>query len=119
MADKLKSFIDSSNQEKTLQIMHIISPSPKFTAVKVIESLKHQDISTSGFKQDDSFTVTSLSRLQKRNFEIVCIKTKFLDEQTPQQLLVIVNDNDIPFQVVEFDTSGGNISFSIKVKVNF
>ena len=72
MADKLKSFIDSSNQEKTLQIMHIISPSPKFTAVKVIESLKHQVISTSGFQRDDSFTVTSLSRLQKRNFEIVC-----------------------------------------------
>ena len=44
---------------------------------------------------------------------------KFLDEQTPQQLLVIVNDNDIPFQVVESDNSGGNIFLFNKSESEF
>ena len=103
MADKLASFLGGNhycNSEK-LEEMHITSPSPKFTAIKIIAALK--SISTNGklkFQRDDSFLVTSSSRFQKGGIENELIKKALLTEGNPQQLLIIVNDKNSLFQIV-------------------
>ena len=94
------SYIDSENSKK-FQEMYIATPAPEFTTAKVIAALKR--ISPNGelkFVRDDSFLVTSSSRLQKGGFKKDWIKNALKSAGNPHQLLVVVNDSDDPFKLV-------------------
>ena len=96
MAVKLESFVTDSNVEKIV-VKIITSPMPKFTAVKVIEAL--QIISIDGkfkFQCYSNYLITSTSRLKMRKESM---RNVLLSEGNPYQLLVIVNDIDVPFQL--------------------
>ena len=99
IANKLKSFLNCSNSEG-LEAKHITSSSPKFTAVKVVAALVR--ISTE-FECEDSFLLTSSTRLENGGLEKDWIRKALLTEGNPHQLLVVVNDNDVLFQFVGSD----------------
>ena len=96
-AEKLKPFIDSSDQ-----LLNISTESPKFTAVKVIAALKDERVGRPAFKCDDSFLVTSTSRLLKGR-EKQWMKKTLLKDKNPQQLLIVVCDDGSPFQIAASD----------------
>ena len=99
IVDKLKKFLNCSNSE-VLEEKHITSSSPKFTAVKVVAALVR--ISTE-FECADSFLLTSSTRLENGGLEKDWIRKALLTEGNPHQLLVVVNDNDVPIQLVGSD----------------
>ena len=100
-SDELKTFLmDRSNSEK-LQLVNIKSSSPIFTAVKVIQVIGciSTDDKLKYYKFDDSYLVTSSRRLLEGR-EKEWIKKTLLSPGNPHQLLIVVNDNDVPFQLV-------------------
>ena len=67
MARKLKPIFFPRPKLKRIQVTRITTPSPTFTAVKVIAALNDDIISEAAkpnFERDDSYLVTSTSRLQ-------------------------------------------------------
>ena len=67
MARKLKPIFFPRPKLKRIQVTHITTPSSTFTAVKVIAALNDDIISEAAkpnFERDDSYLVTSTSRLQ-------------------------------------------------------
>ena len=95
--EKLKPFTDSSDQ-----LLNISTESPKFTAVKVIAALKDERVGRPAFKCDDSFLVTSTSRLLKGRGK-QWMKNTLLKDKNPQQLLIVVCDDGSLFQVAASD----------------